>query len=95
MKSRCLRFHARIAVCDLVMESFVSVLIPTQGRVPQLRRLLDSLAHMEDHERIPHEIIVANNARDEGPASRRPFLFSSPFQDLFLLPDAASAPTNR
>lgn len=51
------------------MEPFVSILIPTQGRVPQLSRLLDGLAHMEDHERIPHEIIVANNAHDEGSAS--------------------------
>ena len=51
------------------METFVSILIATQGRVPQLGRLLDGLARMEDRERIPHEIIVANNARDEGAAS--------------------------
>ena len=47
------------------MQPLISILIPTQGRLPQLGRLLDGLARMEDRERIPHEIIIANNARDE------------------------------
>jgi len=47
------------------MEPAVSILIPTQGRLPQLHRLLDSLARVENREEIPHEILVANNARDK------------------------------
>lgn len=47
------------------MEPSISILIPTQGRVPQLARLLDGLAHLAEKDRIPHEIIVANNSRDE------------------------------
>lgn len=47
------------------MEPAVSILIPTQGRLPQLHRLLDSLSRVENREEIPHEILVANNARDK------------------------------
>lgn len=47
------------------MDPLISVLIPTQGRVPQLTRLLASLAHLDEKDRIRHEIIVANNSRDE------------------------------
>jgi cellulose synthase/poly-beta-1,6-N-acetylglucosamine synthase-like glycosyltransferase len=47
------------------MQSSISILIPTQGRLVQLQRLLDGLAGLEDRERIPHEIIIVNNARDE------------------------------
>ena len=47
------------------MQPLISILIPTQGRLPQLGRLLDGLAHMEDRECIQHEIIIANNAQDE------------------------------
>ena len=43
----------------------VSILIPTQGRIHELRELLSSLAQMESRDRIAHEIIVANNAPDE------------------------------
>ncbi len=42
----------------------ISILIPTQGRLTQLQRLLDGLVAVDDRERIPHEIIVVNNARD-------------------------------
>ena len=51
------------------MEPLISILIPTQGRLPQLARLLEGLALMEDREQIPHEIIVANNAPDERTAA--------------------------
>jgi len=51
------------------MEPAVSILIPTQGRLPQLHRLLDSLSRVENREEIPHEILVANNARDESTAA--------------------------
>jgi glycosyltransferase involved in cell wall biosynthesis len=51
------------------MEFSISVLIPTQGRVPQLRRLLNGLAHQEKRECITHEIVVANNAQDERTAT--------------------------
>ena len=47
------------------MEPAVSILIATQGRVPQLKRLLDSLVGLENREEIPHEILVANNAQDK------------------------------
>jgi GT2 family glycosyltransferase len=40
----------------------VSILIPTQGRLRELRELLSSLAQMDARDSIPHEIIVANNA---------------------------------
>jgi glucosyl-dolichyl phosphate glucuronosyltransferase len=43
----------------------VSILIPTQGRIQELRELLSSLAQMELRDSIAHEIIVANNAPDE------------------------------
>lgn len=42
----------------------VSILIPTQGRLRELRELVSSLAQMEARESIAHEIIVANNAPD-------------------------------
>ena len=51
------------------MEPAVSILIPTQGRLPQLHLLLDSLSRVENREEIPHEILVANNARDESTAA--------------------------
>ena len=51
------------------MRPLISVLIPTQGRLPQLSRLLNGLACMEDHEDIAHEIIIANNAQNEGLAT--------------------------
>src|SRR6185503_21377841 len=47
------------------MQSSISILIPTQGRLVQLQRLLDGLAGLDDRERIPHEIIIVNNARDQ------------------------------
>jgi cellulose synthase/poly-beta-1,6-N-acetylglucosamine synthase-like glycosyltransferase len=47
------------------MEPAVSILIATQGRVPQLQRLLDGLLGLENREEIPHEILVANNAQDK------------------------------
>lgn len=50
------------------MDPLISILIPTQGRVPQLTRLLVSLAHLDEKDPIRHEIIVANNSRDEGSA---------------------------
>jgi glycosyltransferase involved in cell wall biosynthesis len=40
----------------------ISILIPTQGRMRELRELLSSLAQMDARDRIPHEIIVVNNA---------------------------------
>jgi len=48
----------------------VSILIPTQGRIAELRALLSSLAHMEARDSIAHEIIVANNAPDEVAAEK-------------------------
>lgn len=45
------------------MTDLISILIPTQGRVAQLQRLLNGLACIEGRERIAHEIVVANNAR--------------------------------
>lgn len=47
----------------------ISIIIATSGRADKLRRLLDGLARVEQSEEIPHEVIVANNARDESPAS--------------------------
>ena len=47
----------------------ISIIIATSGRAEKLRRLLDGLARVQDSEKIAHEVIVANNARDEGPAA--------------------------
>jgi GT2 family glycosyltransferase len=47
------------------MAAHVSILIPTQGRIRELRELLSSLALMEERDSIAHEIIVANNAPNE------------------------------
>jgi GT2 family glycosyltransferase len=52
------------------MTPHVSILIPTQGRIRELRDLLSSLAQMEARDSIAHEIIVANNAPAE-PAAQR------------------------
>ena len=35
----------------------------------QLQRLLDGLAALDDRERIPHEIVIINNARDPSAAT--------------------------
>ena len=51
------------------MQSLISILIPTQGRLAQLQRLLDGLASLDDRERIPHEIVIVNNARDQSSAT--------------------------
>jgi cellulose synthase/poly-beta-1,6-N-acetylglucosamine synthase-like glycosyltransferase len=51
------------------MEPALSILIATQGRVPQLKRLLDSLVGLENRAEIPHEILVANNAQGKAIAT--------------------------
>jgi cellulose synthase/poly-beta-1,6-N-acetylglucosamine synthase-like glycosyltransferase len=51
------------------MEPAVSILIATQGRVPQLKRLLDSLVGLENRAEIPHEVLVANNAQNQATAT--------------------------
>jgi GT2 family glycosyltransferase len=51
------------------MEPALSILIATQGRVPQLQRLLDSLVGQENRADIPHEILVANNAQGQASAA--------------------------
>src|SRR5690349_7578497 len=51
------------------MEPAVSILIATQGRVPQLERLLDSLVGLENRAEIQHEILVANNAQGKATAA--------------------------
>lgn len=51
------------------MEPAVSILIATQGRVPQLQQLLDSLVGQENRAEIPHEILVANNAQGQATAT--------------------------
>jgi len=51
------------------MEPAVSILIATQGRVPHLKRLLDSLVGLENRAEIQHEILVANNAQGKATAA--------------------------
>lgn len=51
------------------MQPAVSILIATQGRAPQLQRLLDSLVRLENHQEIPHEILVGNNAQGQASAT--------------------------
>lgn len=51
------------------MQPAVSILIATQGRAPQLQRLLDSLVRLENHQKIPHEILVGNNAQGQASAT--------------------------
>lgn len=50
------------------MADLISILIPSKGRIDELRQLLRSLSQMNDRESIPHEIIVINNAVDESTA---------------------------
>jgi hypothetical protein len=45
------------------MQPVVSILIATQGRAPQLQRLLDSLVRLENHQEIPHEISSATTLK--------------------------------
>lgn len=52
------------------MLEFISILIPTQGRIDGLKDLLGSLARMDGRESIPHEIMVINNASDEDTAGK-------------------------
>jgi glucosyl-dolichyl phosphate glucuronosyltransferase len=47
------------------MKPFISILIPTQGRIDQLSRLLYSLYRLDGRESVEHEIIVSNNAPDD------------------------------
>jgi glycosyltransferase involved in cell wall biosynthesis len=47
------------------MKPFISILIPTQGRIEQLTLLLHSLYRLEGRESVEHEIIVSNNASDD------------------------------
>ena len=47
------------------MKPFISILIPTQGRIDQLGRLLHSLYRLDGRESVEHEIIVCNNAPDD------------------------------
>jgi glucosyl-dolichyl phosphate glucuronosyltransferase len=48
-----------------MMKPFISILIPTQGRIDQLRRLLHGLSRLDGRENVEHEIIVCNNAQDD------------------------------
>jgi glycosyltransferase involved in cell wall biosynthesis len=50
------------------MPDLISILIPTKGRIDGLQDLLGSLSRMDGRESIPHEIMVVNNAADEGTA---------------------------
>ena len=59
----------RQVISVISMQPALSILIPTQGRMPQLQQLLDSLAGLGNREDIPHEIIVANNAQDKTTAT--------------------------
>ena len=52
------------------MLEFISILIPTQGRIDGLKDLLGSLARMDGRESIPHEIMVINNASDDDTAGK-------------------------
>lgn len=51
------------------MEILVSVVIATSGRIEKLGQLLEGLYRLQGSERIPHEVVVANNAADEGKAA--------------------------
>jgi len=50
------------------MQPFISILIPTIGRLEQLGRLLEGLSCLDGRDSIAHEVIVANNASDEATA---------------------------
>jgi cellulose synthase/poly-beta-1,6-N-acetylglucosamine synthase-like glycosyltransferase len=50
------------------MDIAISILIPTKGRLDDLKRLLETLSQMSDRATIAHEVIVANNAPDESTA---------------------------
>ncbi|MGH7847178.1 MAG: glycosyltransferase family 2 protein [Candidatus Binatia bacterium] len=50
------------------MDTVISILIPTKGRLEDLKRLLETLSDMSDRGTIAHEVIVVNNASDENTA---------------------------
>ena len=50
------------------MDDFISILIPTKGRIDELQQLLRSLSGMNGRDSIPHEIIIINNAADQNTA---------------------------
>jgi GT2 family glycosyltransferase len=50
------------------MEPSVSIIIATSGRVEKVRRLLEGLYRVHGWKHIEHEVIIANNAPDEGTA---------------------------
>ncbi|MBI2211273.1 MAG: glycosyltransferase family 2 protein [Deltaproteobacteria bacterium] len=50
------------------MASSISIIIATSGRVEKVGRLLDGLSRLNGSAGIDHEVIVANNAADEGRA---------------------------
>lgn len=49
-------------------EKTISVIIATSGRLEKLRRLLDGLSRADGSDGIPHEVVVANNAKDDAVA---------------------------
>ena len=51
------------------MDSAISIIIATSGRVEKIRRLLYSLRGVNGSGRINHEIVLANNAADEPTAA--------------------------
>ncbi len=51
------------------MEPSISIVIASSGRVKKIRRLLESLYRVQGRAKISHEIVLANNARDEPAAA--------------------------
>ena len=51
------------------MKPSISIIIATSGRVEKIERLLDSLSRTLGRDRIPHEIVIANNATDDARAA--------------------------
>jgi len=52
------------------MSHFISILIPTKGRIEGLTHLLQSLSQMSERDSIAHEILIINNATDETRAGK-------------------------
>jgi GT2 family glycosyltransferase len=53
----------------MAMEPSISIIIATSGRVEKITRLIESLCRVQGRERIPHEIVIANNATNETTAA--------------------------
>ena len=51
------------------MDTSVSIIIATSGRIEKICRLLESLCRVNGRDKFDHEVVIANNAADEKTAA--------------------------